>query len=413
METGARPSRGAWRPVLACALLVAAFAARAQTCAPPTGAPAQPYQALAAAARDDLSLLVDEYMFVHRWTRHAEATAAGFRYGDLVYGEVLKRGGRFDAGKTAQWRRAYSDAGKARARFLAGLGSTIDLARVDPAALDWVLHVCLAPRTWSQVKLRDDCRFVFSAGLLPDARQREVKGATTPGVRPVSFRVRGGRCAKWPARALSEKGDAVECVRSGGAEVVLELETDRGAGARQVLAPLPGPAVAPEPYQTSKLTEPATEVISLWRSRDYRQQQLGRGCPACALYSADVRPPVPDAVILRAETVSSSGVGWQRCPAGLRCGVNEFSPPDSPRLSGCAGVASCRVWRLAETDAEASDVIQLTYQAPETVCVNCPENVDFETAHRNWAAALRNARPRCEAVADLPVQSIAVPAGAR
>jgi hypothetical protein len=76
-------------------------------------------------------------------------------------------------------------------------------------------------------------------------------------------------------------------------------------------------------------------------------------------------------------------------------------------------VASCRVWRLAETDAEASDVIQLTYQAPETVCVNCPENVDFETAHRNWEAAARTAGPRCEVIADLPAQSIPAPAGAR
>jgi hypothetical protein len=82
--------------------------------------------------------------------------------------------------------------------------------------------------------------------------------------------------------------------------------------------------------------------------------------------------------ILRATTVASSGEGWQRCPAGLRCGVYEFSPPDNPQLSGCAEAPGCRLWRLAETDAEASDLIQLIYQTLKLVCVNCPNGMDFE-----------------------------------
>jgi hypothetical protein len=31
--------------------------------------------------------------------------------------------------------------------------------------------------------------------------------------------------------------------------------------------------------------------------------------------------------------VSSSGSGWQRCPAGLRCAGYEFSPPDDALLA--------------------------------------------------------------------------------
>jgi hypothetical protein len=75
--------------------------------------------------------------------------------------------------------------------------------------------------------------------------------------------------------------------------------------------------------------------------------------------------------------------------------VYEFSPPDNPRLSGCAGLPVCRVWRLAETEAAGSDVIQLTFQKPEVVCVNCPDNVDFETAHRQWEPMRDRVRARC------------------
>ena len=61
---------------------------------------------------------------------------------------------------------------------------------------------------------------------------------------------------------------------------------------------------------------------------------------------------------------------------------------------------------VAETDAEASDVIQLTYQSAEVACTNCPGNLDFATAHKQWEEA-RDAMPgRCPAFADSPAQSI-------
>ena len=110
--------------------------------------------------------------------------------------------------------------------------------------------------------------------------------------------------------------------------------------------------------------------------------------------------------ILRATTVASSGEGWQRCPAGLRCGVYEFSPPDNPQLSGCAEAPGCRLWRLAETDAQASDLIQLIYQTLKLVCVNCPNGMDFEVAHRHWQEIRDTIPGSCEKVADSPPQSM-------
>jgi hypothetical protein len=86
--------------------------------------------------------------------------------------------------------------------------------------------------------------------------------------------------------------------------------------------------------------------------------------------------------------------------------VYEFSSPDNPALSGCTDLPVCPVWRLAETNAEASDVIQLTYQTSQVVCINCPENVDFEKAHKQWQEARDTAPDRCEVFADSPAQSI-------
>jgi len=393
-----------WKVICVSVVSLVLTDVQATTCALPSANPGEPYVALTNSSKREFSLLLDEYMSVHRWTQHSEAVSAGFRYGDRVYGDVLKRGGRFKAEKTAAWRRGYTKAGAGRSQFRAEFGSKVDMAPVDSAVVDWVLHVCLARKTWSEVRVIDGCRFVFAAGLQLDDWAGAPNDSSKVVVQPVRFEVRGGRCGRWPRRPLSEKGDAVECVRSGDAAVDLELNTDWAGEARQTLAPLPATAVPPEPVQRSKLTEPVSEVISLWRSRDYRLQQLGRGCPTCALYSADIRPSGPAAVILRAETVSSNGAGWRPCPAGLRCGVYEFSPPDNPRLSGCAGLPVCRVWRLAETEAEGSDVIQLTFQKPEVVCVNCPDNVDFETAHRQWEAMRGRARARCEVFAGSPAQ---------
>jgi hypothetical protein len=135
-------------------------------------------------------------------------------------------------------------------------------------------------------------------------------------------------------------------------------------------------------------------------------QQLGRGCLTCGLYAADIHPSLPGATILRADTVSSTGSGWERCPAGLRCGVYEFTPPDNPRLSGCAESSECRVWRLAEAEGEASDVIQLTYKALQVACINCPADTDFETAHQRWQEMKERTAPNCARFADSPAQSI-------
>ena len=185
----------------------------------------------------------------------------------------------------------------------------------------------------------------------------------------------------------------------------LELHTDRAGLTRQEILPLAHPNIPPEPQQQQKSLEPVSEVVTLSRSRDYRLRQLGNGCPTCALYSADLRPASPDAVILRAVTVSSSGVGWHPCPARLRCGVYEFSSRDDPLISGCTGVSVCSVWRLAEAGAEASDVIQLTTQRSELACVNCPQGVDFQAAHAQWQEARERALLRCPVAADLPAKS--------
>jgi hypothetical protein len=382
--------------ICVCVLLLGSMCARADTCALPSADSDEPYVTLAGLPKRELYLLLNEYMFGHSWTRHAEAVSAGFRPGNRVYGQVLKAGGEFKPDTTAAWRRAYTKSG--HTQFLAALGSKVNMATVDRAVVDWVLGVCLGRGLWSEVRIINDCRFVFAAGLTPGH-------ASASTVQPLRFEVRGGRCRRWPGRPLSGKGDAVQCVRSGVGTVTLELVTDQAGATRQTLSPLAHPDLPPEPQQETKLSEPVSEVFRLWRSRDYRLQQLGRGCPSCGLYAADVNPSVPGAVILRAETVSSNGAGWQRCPAGFRCGVYEFSPPDNRRLSGCTDLPVCRVWRLAERDGETSDVIQLTYRTSQAVCVNCPENADFEAAHKRWQEARDAAPGRCEVFADSPAQS--------
>lgn len=385
------------KALAACLLLLVSLSAQADGCTLPAAGAGEPYVTLAGLSKRQFYLLLNEYMFVNDWKQHAQAVAAGFRPGSRVYGQVLKAKGRFDPKATAAWRRAYTKSG--RAQFQAELGETIDLARIDRSVVDWILGHCLGSRLWSEVQVINECRFVFAAGVVPDQ-------SDAPSVQPVGFEVRGGRCSRWPSRPLSATGDKVQCVRSGSSTVSVELTTAESGAVREVLAALPQQQLPPEPVRTQQPSEPASEVVSLWRSRDYRLQQLGRGCPSCGLYAADLRPSVPGAVILRADTVSSNGAGWLRCPAGFQCGVYEFSPADNPGASGCAEVFACRVWRLAETEGEASDVIQLTYQTPQSQCTNCPEGVDFETAHKQWEEA-RDAMPsRCEVFADLPAQVI-------
>jgi len=379
-----------------CAGLLVTIAARVDACPLPSGDSGKPYVTLAGLPARELDLVLDEYMFAHRWIQHSEAVSAGFREGDRVYGQVLRSGGQFDPEATAAWRRAYAKSG--RRRFLAELASKVDVASVDRRVVDWIVGTCLTG-LWSRVRIINDCRFVFAAGLAAG------NSAAAPA-RPIRFEVRGGRCGRWPERPLSVKGDTVQCVRSGSGAVNLQLKTDRAGIAEAALPALAHVELPAEPSQQTKLSEPVSEVIQLSRSRDYHMRQLGRGCPACALYFADLRPSDPNATILSAATVSSSGGNWQPCPAALRCGVYEFSPPDNPQVSGCANVAVCRVWRLAETGAEASDVVQLTYQRSEVVCVNCPDGLDFETAHKRWQEFVDRGHARCEVFADVPAQSI-------
>jgi hypothetical protein len=378
--------------------LVACVSVQAETCALPSTNAQDPYLKLADLPSNELRALLDQYMYTHRWKTHAEAVTAGFRLGDRVYDQVLKSGGKFRPEKTDAWRRSYEKSD--RAQLLQKLGAKVDLATVSPSVVDWTLHICLAGGLWSRIKMLNDCRFVFAAGLV-------AGDSSTVTLWPQRFQARGARCAGWPQRPLSTKGDEVQCVRSGDGATTLELTTDRAGLTRQSLSPIVHPDVPPEPVQQQHVPEPTSEVISLSRSRDYQLVQLGRGCPNCALYAADFRPSEPNAVILRTTTVSTTGARWQACPAGLRCGVYEFSPPDQPLISGCAGQTTCRVWRLAETNEEAADVVQLNYQqTSKVVCANCPDKMDFESAHRQWEEVKGKALARCEAFADLPPQLI-------
>jgi hypothetical protein len=77
------------------------------------------------------------------------------------------------------------------------------MATVDRAVVGWVLQVCLGSGLSSEVRVINDCRFVFTAGLAPG----EVSRAP---VRPLKFEVHGGRCGKWPGHSLAVKGDAVQ-----------------------------------------------------------------------------------------------------------------------------------------------------------------------------------------------------------
>jgi hypothetical protein len=366
--------------------------ARAQSCVPPSPDSPALYQALAKLPSADLRTALDEHAFRNRWTRHDQAVASGFRYGDAVYGRVLERNGTFDAKATAAWKRSHARS-PARAELRKKLGTLANPLTLDRAAVQWLLSSCLRSGTWSTLKPIDACGFELRAGLRP--------GAATPA-RPTRFSVRGGRCAAWPHTPLSEAGDSVECVRSGNGDVAVELLSDTAEPVRVRVPALPAGKPLPEPVKQERLSEPMSEVLSLNRSRDFRQVYLGRGCPTCRVYAADVRPTADGAVILGIATVLSSGTGWQRCPAQLRCGVYEFSPPDAPGQSGCAGLAACRVWRLAESDAEATDVVQLTYQLAEVTCTNCPPGMDYDTALKNWEE--RAKADACPVVQDAPAQ---------
>jgi hypothetical protein len=377
---------------LAALLACCIGAAHAQSCVPPSPDSPPLYRALAKLPSADRRTALDEHAFRHRWTRHDQAVASGFRYGDAVYGRVLEKHGAFDAKATAAWKRSHARS-PARAQLRSQLGALANPLTLDRAAVQWLLSSCLRSQTWSTLKPIDTCRFELRAGLRP--------GAAQPA-RPTRFSVRGGRCAAWPEQPLSEAGERVECERSGNGDMAVELLSDTAEPVRVRVPALPAGKPIPEPMKQERLSEPLTEVLTLQRSRDYRPVYLGRGCPTCRVYAADVRPTADGAVILGIATVVSSGADWHRCPAQLRCGVYEFSPPDAPGQSGCAGLAACRVWRLAESDADATDVVQLTYQLAEVTCTNCPPGMDYETARKTWEERAKG--DACPVLTDVPAQ---------
>jgi hypothetical protein len=256
---------------------------------------------------------------------------------------------------------------------------------------------CVSKGFWADIRVVDNCRFTFSAGL----------SATPEGklsARPTKFRVSGGRCERWPNVPLNAGGTTVHCVRSSNGSTTLALETPAGV-LRKVLKPVPAHRVADEPILEKNRSDPQVEVLTLYRSHDFRQIEFGRACPTCRLLAADVRPSEPNATILDVAVVSTApSTHWFRCPAGWRCGVPEFSPPDEPQVSGCAGRQVCRIWRLAEDEGEARDAVQITYQANRIACKNCPEGVDYPTAHKRWEAAKNQAAQTCKAFPDPPAQ---------
>jgi hypothetical protein len=360
-------------------MLLAALCGEAiATCTPPAGATGAPYAAIAGAHERDVQLLLDEYTYRQRWTTHAQAIAGGFRQGDRVYGEVLEGSEKtFNQERVSKWRRAYERSG--RTRFRSGLGTKVDIGLVDTRLVTWLVEVCLDPGIWSRVTALDDCRFSFTAGV--------KRADPAAPVNPTSLQTSGATCRPWVAGALSVQGASVQCTRSGDGEVTITLETSAGRTIKQMLSALAIAASVPEPIRETRLAEPDAEVVRLTRFAHYQLVRMGAGCPKCKLYAADLSPSTPDAAVLEVTTVSSSGAGWLRCPAGFRCGVYEFSPTAEPDLLGCRGVRSCRVWRLAETDAEGMDVIQLIVQRSESVCVNCPAGMDYESALAAWEAS--------------------------
>ncbi len=250
---------------------------------------------------------------------------------------------------------------------------------------------------WAEIKALDDCRFTFAAGLSPTASRKASS-------QPIKFRVSGGRCQPWPNRPLAVVGTSVQCARSGNGSVTVTLETTAMV-LKKVLSPLPAHRVPDEPVLEKQRSPPQTEVLTLYRSRDYRPIELGRGCPTCRLLAADIRPTQPDAIILDVAVVSSGGSGhWFRCPAAFRCGVPEFSPPDQPRVSGCSGQRACRVWRLSDDESEARDAVQITYQTDTAACRNCPQGVEYASARKRWEEAKSQAARICRSFPDEPVQ---------
>ena len=188
-----------WKFICAGMSLLVSISAQADTCPLPRPDSGDPYAILAGLPQRELRLLLSEYMFMHRWTMHSEAVAAGFRPGDRVYGEALKPGGKFSAERTAAWRRAYEKS--ERKQFVDTLGAKVDMATVDRAGRRiGRSEVCLADRVWSQVAVINDCRFAFTAGIVPGDGS-SFDSATHSGSRYAEGAAGAGRDALFRSKA--------------------------------------------------------------------------------------------------------------------------------------------------------------------------------------------------------------------
>jgi len=392
------------RRTIRAALLVAVLFARGflpdakgESCLSPLedGATASAgYELLAGWPVADLQLLVDEYAYGHNFSRHQDAFGAGFAPGDIAYGETLEPGGSFKRGAVRSWKKTYAET--RRKDYVRRIQPLLRGITLDRTLIETAMHSCLRFPGWSKLTAKDNCRFAFSAGL------REVSAGMP--VSPLRLSVVGGRCSAWPSRPLRIAGQSVECERSGNGSVTVTLETTRGQPLRAMLPPL-RVRKAPEEPVLEERVQSQLEVVSLYRSRDYRVVEHGRSCPTCRLYAADIRPSVPGATIVSIGVVSSGGSpGWVRCPGSLRCGTPEFSPPDQRNVSGCIGQSSCRVWRLGEDEGQAYDTIQITFEAKRSICRNCPDGLTYDEARKRWEEARAEAANACEVFPDPPPQ---------
>jgi len=66
------------------------------------------YEVLAGWPVADLQLLVDEYAYGQKFSRHQDAFGAGFAPGDIAYGETLQPGGSFKRGAVRSWKKTYA-----------------------------------------------------------------------------------------------------------------------------------------------------------------------------------------------------------------------------------------------------------------------------------------------------------------
>jgi len=355
------------------------------------------YELLSNWSAKDLQLLVDEYSYAQKFSQHQDALNGGFALGDVVYRQILTPGRSFGRNAVRSWKRAYLQSG--HKEYTRRLKPMLRGRNLDQTLVAVAQDSCLRAPASGEVQAIDNCRFNFSAGLRPESEGLSVA--------PSRLTIVGGRCAPWPSRGLISRGHSVRCERSGNGGVMVTLGLTRGEPVQTMLPPLRVRKVPDEPVLEER-TRPQVEVLSLYRSRDYRVVEHGRSCPTCRLYAADVRPSLPGATILAIGVASGGFSSWLRCPAGLRCGTYEFSPPDHRNVSSCAGQVSCRVWRLAEGDGEGYDTIQLTYEVREQVCRNCPRGVTFEEAHKRWERARQEAENPCEVFPDPPPQAIKV-----